>query len=52
MNDLKEFEHKIQELDNNYLQIKTRLKKSSGIIVEKFGKERNSELLRSVLDEL
>ena len=52
VNDLKEFEHKIQELDNNYLQIKTRLKKSSGIIVEKFGKERNSELLRSVLDEL
>lgn len=51
-NNLEEFEHKVQDFDKNYLQIKAQLKASSRIIDEKFSKERNSQLLRSVLDEL
>lgn len=52
MNNTDAFAANIHELDKNYIQIKNRLAKSSEVVIEKFSKERNAELLRSVLDKL
>lgn len=52
LNNMDAFGKCIQELDGKYSQLKVQIKKDSYKIVEKFSKERNSELLCSVLDEI
>ena len=52
MNNMNDFASKILELDKNYAQMKSKLAESSEVIVEKFNRERNSDVLRSVLDAL
>lgn len=52
INNMAAFESMIQNINRNYPQIKSRLAASSEIIAERFNKEKNSERLRSLLDEL
>lgn len=52
MNNMADFATKIQNLDKNYTQIKENLAELSDVIVEKFSRERNIDVLRSVLDTL
>ena len=52
MNNMTDFADKILELDENYTEIKSKLAESSEFIVEKFNRERNSNVLCSVLDTL
>lgn len=52
MNNMTVFADKILELDENYTEIKSKLAESSEFIVEKFNRERNSNVLCSVLDTL